>query len=865
MLLSKNMTSIFTIENSHALWLILLLPLLWWLSSNTKTTLGRKHLRLLTAFRAVSLLAVILGLAQPIIRYGNQDISVIYALDVSRSVAADFIDKSLKWIDEVEERHNPAHSRIIIFGQNRTVVSSTEEAKSITIADFGKDALSSDSSHVEQSGTNLEAAIDESLALLGADHVKRIVLFSDGNQTDGSLLDLVQSAQSSGVRIYPMVADSAQVEDAWISNVRLPERVRAMEPMTSLVSVFSPSAASVEISISADGGLITTQSYVVKQGFNDLQINLRLPEAGSVPLDVLMTVENDPYLENNRAQISAWVEDKAKILYLEGVSDASSYLNEALSEAGFEVIVNDRIPKYDDLKLYDAVVLSDVLANTISSNSMKDIKRYVQDYGGGLIFAGGENTFGDDGYSNSILEDLLPADFEAQEKRKDIALVIAIDRSYSMKGRKIEYAKEAARASLDLLEEQHYFGVVAFDSQPYVPVPVEPVKSKRKAEALISRIQASGQTNIYPALGIVYRLLRDLEVPTKHVILLSDGDTAPAEYERLLKRMRDSNIVVSTVTIGEGGNPGLMRQLSDWGEGRNYLALSADSIPQIFTEETKKVVGTSLVEEPILTVMKQPTGSLAGIDLQSAPPLQGHIAVKAKDTAETILVTQQGAPLLTRWQYGLGKTVFFTSDVKNRWSADWVQWEGYGKFWSQLTRSVTKQLGSTTVFFSGDRENEAAVFNLTLLTEGGSYRNSLSPKLRVTVGQEESSVDMSQISPGQYRLVVPFIGQEAISATLEAGEDISSEVVDMAGSRAIFPGFPAEYRFSEPNLELLSVVASSTGGELGARAEEIFTPSGDTAQKRFALWPVLMTLALISFLLDIFVRRSSFAWKRLSS
>ena len=112
------------------------------------------------------------------------------------------------------------------------------------------------------------------------------------------------------------------------------------------------------------------------------------------------------------------------------------------------------------------------------------------------------------------------------------------------------------------MEEQHYFGVVAFDSQPYVPVPVEPVKSKRKAEALISRIQASGQTNIYPALGIVYRLLRDLDAPTKHVILLSDGDTAPAEFERLVERMKEKNIVISTVTIGEGGNPGLMRQIS---------------------------------------------------------------------------------------------------------------------------------------------------------------------------------------------------------------------------------------------------------------------------------------------------------------
>jgi hypothetical protein len=112
---------------------------------------------------------------------------------------------------------------------------------------------------------------------------------------------------------------------------------------------------------------------------------------------------------------------------------------------------------------------------------------------------------------------------------------------------------------------------------------------------------------------------------------------------------------------------------------------------------------------------------------------------------------------------------------------------------------------------------------------------------------------------------VPFNGQEAISATLEAEGDISSETVDMAGSRVIFPGFPTEYRFSEPNLELLSAVASSTGGDLGARAEEVFDPGGDAAQKRFALWPVLMTLALIFYLLDIFVRRSSIVWRRLSS
>ena len=111
---------------------------------------------------------------------------------------------------------------------------------------------------------------------------------------------------------------------------------------------------------------------------------------------------------------------------------------------------------------------------------------------------------------------------------------------------------------------------------------------------------------------------------------------------------------------------------------------------------------------------------------------------------------------------------------------------------------------------------------------------------------------------------MPFKDQQPISATLLAKSAISDEIVDMAGSRSVFPGFPAEYRFSGPNLDLLSAVALSTGGLLDARAEEVFSPATDTAHKRFALWPILMILALIAYLVDIFVRRSSLAWEHLS-
>ena len=44
-----------------------------------------------------------------------------------------------------------------------------------------------------------------------------------------------------------------------------------------------------------------------------------------------------------------------------------------------------------------------------------------------------------------------------------------------------------------------------------------------------------------------------------------------------------------------------------------------------------------------------------------------------------------------RWQYGAwGAPVLFASDVKNRWAADWLRWDGYGKFWAQLVRDTMR-------------------------------------------------------------------------------------------------------------------------------------------------------------------------------
>ena len=856
-------------DTPWAMALLLVLPLIWVVAFRTRTNLSRKHLVTVAALRSLALAAIVVALSQPVWHGTTREISVVYALDVSRSVAADFIDDALNWIDTAQREHEPSHSNLVVFAKQPAVVADTLAARGLNVVDGTAEFDTADQpvDGIVQSATDIEAALDESLGALSRDRVKRIVLLSDGNATNGAVANVLPRLKSSGARVFALAAKPYGAGDVWVDGIEVPDRLRSDEPTKIAVRVFSPAKTGAEVSLASGGRTLASKRTRLNEGINRVNFDTRMPQPGAVSLAAEVRAEGDTVEHNNRLQISAWVGDKAKVLYVEGKQGTSKFLAGALRKEGLDVDVAgaQRVASLQTLLRYDALILSDVPANQFSPEAMRSVESYVRDHGGGLVFAGGENTFGEKGYSESPMEDVLPIEFKAQEKRKDIALVIAIDRSYSMKGRKMEYAKEAARAALDLLEEQHQFAVVAFDSQPYVAVPMHQVRSKRKAEAQISRIQASGQTNIYPALGIVYRMLRKVDARTKHVILLSDGDTHPADFERLLERMREKNIVVSTVTIGDGGNPGLMQAIAEWGEGRNYFAANAESIPQIFTEETKKVVGTNLVEEAILPVVKQRSYALAGVDFSDAPPLGGHISVKARDTAEVLLATQQGAPLLTRWQYGLGKAVLFASDVKNRWSAQWLEWEDYGKLWAQLVRGVMRQGGSELVRFSLERDGNDAVIELMLLTDEGRFRDGLSPVVRTQRGAQEASVPLWQVGPGVYRARVDFATTDAITANLRVGGGVDKVTVERAGTRTMFSGFPDEYRSLPPNLDLLQTVAYETGGKLGATTAEIFEVGEDSGPRSTPLWPWLALLALFAYLTDLLLRRLPYAWRRLGS
>ena len=63
--------------------------------------------------------------------------------------------------------------------------------------------------------------------------------------------------------------------------------------------------------------------------------------------------------------------------------------------------------------------------------------------------------------------------------------------------------------------------------------------------------------------------------------------------------------------------------------------------------------------------------SCAGID-GGFPSLLGYNGTTAKPAAQTVLVTARDDPLLAQWQYGLGRSVAWTSDSTGRWAKSWI-------------------------------------------------------------------------------------------------------------------------------------------------------------------------------------------------
>jgi uncharacterized protein YegL len=450
------------------------------------------------------------------------------------------------------------------------------------------------------------------------------------------------------------------------------------------------------------------------------------------------------------------------------------------------------------------------------------------------------------------------------EQKKDIpslAMVLVIDRSGSMSGLPLEMAKNAAKATVDVLSASDLISVIAFDSQPTRYVKMQPAKNRARIEGSIARIQSGGGTEIFSALDAAYQDMTVTQARKKHVILLTDGRAPTNGIQELVQAMVAESITVTTVGLGDDLDDQLLRMIADVGGGRYHKVSDPNALPRIFTRETEMVARQSAVEEWFPVSQVSPADFLKGLDINSAPLLHGYVATKMKPApAQLILQSDKSEPILARWRVGLGWTLAWTSDVKNQWAVEWLRWSGYGQYWGQMIhehmrKKHRRELDMRTTVSGGEVHAIVDAFGID-----DRFENGLESTLTIIgpePGGDKKTVPMRQTAPGHYESTVMLDKYGSFLLRAEhsrIGEKSEPTHVAVSYGHVSNP-YPREYASFETDTTLLSSAATITSGKVDPASALLFDPSGENITYHQDLWPKAIFASIAFFVLDLFLRR----------
>ena len=725
------------------------------------------------------------------------------------------------------------------------------------------------------SQTNLARGVTAALSYFPDDAARRIVLLSDGNETTGSLVEAARSAASDETPIDVLPMGSAPDREALLERMLTPPTAKRGEPFPVKVVAESTAGGPGTLKLYRNGEYVGEQAVNLRPGKNVLTVQGKADKPGFYAYEARLVLPDgaDTYTENNRAVSFVRVEGKPRLLLIQPRDPLipETYLPPAMAAQNVQVDMGtprDLPTQAAALAAYDGVILSDVPADSLADAQMRTVAASVRELGLGLTMIGGDLSFGAGGYYQTPIEEALPVDLNLKKMRRlpGVALAMAMDYSGSMDSAgmhtpgnqsKLDLAKEATNQAVDLLSAQDQVAVLAVDTQANVVVPLQYVTSKRKIHQGVAAINGGGGTEMSAAVKGFLSVLKDADAKVRHAILVTDGETGPYDYGPLIAELRKAKITFSLVIIDEGqdqaGLDPLKRIVRATG-GRYYRILDATQIPKIFLRETQTISKPPLVEEPFVPRIAAPGSPLiSGVNWAGVPALLGYDVVTAKPTAEVALASHKNDPVLVSWQYGLGKSVAFTSDAKARWGARWLQWSGYAPFWAQTLRWSLRKSDSGSYQSATELVGSKGRITVDAVDEKtGGFVNFLDATARV-VGPDGSSqtVRLAQTGPGRYAGMFDAAKTGSyVASVTQKTPDGKTRVASTGLSVAYSPEFAA----LAPNTALLLRAADITGGRALKSGADVFA----NRRERRLPSPLAMSLLLAALLLfpfDVAVRR----------
>lgn len=850
------------------LWLLLLLPLVWWLSRRSLAGLGyiRAGLALLLRFAVVT--GLVMALAGIQWRQENQRVTVFFLLDQSESIPAPRRNLMMEYVSkQVEKYRRPDRedrAGVIIFGGNPAV---EFPALDSPLPNFGRFEAAL---NLRENATNLEAALRMARASFPDDTSKRVVLVTDGNENVGDALAEAQQLIDDGIGIDVIPVQLIWDQDVSVDRVTVPTNLRVGQNFDIRVVLTNhPPSQSPELAqtikgklritkrvgragAAADSDVLSETDVELEPGPNVFSIPQRADESSLVNVEAQFIPNEgqiDNHQQNNQAAAYTNIQGQGRVLFIEdsghmGEFDGLVRLMRR-NDVSVDMLTTDQLfSTLDELIPYDLIVLGNVPRSggedvetgfTFSDEQINMLVDNTERMGSGLLVLGGDRSFGAGGWNSTKLEEALPIDFEIRNDKVAAsgALVMILHACETPNGN--HWQKVIAREALNVLGPIDYCGILGWDNLKGVddwlwkiPTGLDKVtpQNKKRMLGILGRMAPGDMPNFQPAMQKGLQQLIPNPASAKQMIIISDGDPS-APTPALLGQFRQNQIVITTVAVGSHGpaDHQTLKNIAQATGGRYYAVNNNRALPRIFQREARRVT-KPLIFEPEGGIKALRT-SVAGfhpmtrdIVTDNLPNYRGYVytTIKESGLVEQLLIASApddgglNSTLLATWQYGLGRSTVFTSDAGHRWTSDWVNSPEFDQLFTQVVRQTMRSVSREGDFqlVTQQRGNVTEVV-VTAADRDGKMLNELKMQSSVITPEGPKSLVFQQVAPGRY---------VATYESIVAGNYVLSVFPD-EGFQRLTAGLvvpkSTEFEVREANIALLEQLASlkPKDGEVG--------------------------------------------------
>jgi Mg-chelatase subunit ChlD len=816
-----------TFERAWAL-LFLILPALWaW-----REWRNASHAAVL--LKAAAFTAIVAALAQPRVTYHDRKVALAVLVDTSASVTAQDLDRASKMAASIERERRNNSALILPFASQVRDVQPEERERAWNFRH---------SSGNGARGTNLEAAVRHAIASLPSGRVPRVALVSDGQENLGSAARAIFQAQHLGIPVDTIPLAGRAKPGLHLSAIVIPAQVFTGEKFPIDITVQSPGPAKAAVEINAEGKTLGKSQVDLVAGANQFRVFANVSALGAIDLAGVIRAEG---LGEAHFEQAVTMRRPRVLLVSRDPASAESHLMRTLEANQFEVErAASGLP--DTLDTYQLIVINNWDLEAFPPSRKAAIENFVKQGGGLAWIAGERNQYREKEGPEDPLERTLPAKLAPPRTPEGTCVVLIVDKSSSMEGKKMELARLAAIGVIDNLRPVDLVGVLIFDNSFQWAVPIRRAEDRSLIKRLVAGITPDGGTQIAPALSEAYRRVIPIQAVYKHVVLLTDGISEEGDSLSLARDAEKNKVTISTVGLGQDVNRAYLEKIAAFAHGKSYFLSDPSGLEQILLKDVMEHTGSTAVEKLMRPVVVKQADVLNGVSIEDAPPLYGYVRFTSRGTADTVLNADRTDPLFVRWQYGLGRASVFTSDAKNRWAARWLDWAGYDRFWTNVFRDLLPHSEATEATAEYDRAHDELVVDYRLA------RHVVDPAAIPDIfafGPDgfQQPVTVTKLATGSYRARVSIGGRQGLFRVRPLNE-----------SRA-FPeiGF---YREQDELLDyganelLLRQIAEATGGRYKPPVRDLFDSGGRSIRSSMDLWPGLLALAVLLNIGEVFLRK----------